>query len=177
MSSKLLFAIALALGAMHGQASGVRQGQPRPKPQPPLSRAELTTTINRVGKLLTQVLTLEAPIPAMKQPSAPSKPASREEVIEQFGRLFRSVSHRFRIKPRPVAFLAKEVRVAGPVLPTLRLLVEWGCVAPVGPLATGPASGLTLAEYGDALGFFLARVAELTHTPSRKFTPYLTPIR
>lgn len=153
------------------------QSKSRPKVEPPLTRAELSTTINRVGELLTRVLALDSPIPHLKMTGSTNKPASREEVLEQLGRLFRSVSPKFRIKPRPVPFPAKEARIANRALPTLRTLVEWGCVAPVGPLATGPAATLSLREYGDALGFFLARVAELTHTPSRKFTPYLTPIR
>lgn len=142
-----------------------------------MTRAELSTTVNRVGDLLTRVLSLDPPILRLKMTGATNNPASREEVLDQFARLFRSVSPKFRIKPRPVPFPAREARIAKRALPTLRTLVEWGCVAPVGPLATGPAATLTLSEYGDALGFFLARLAELTHTPSRKFTPYLTPIR
>jgi hypothetical protein len=33
----------------------------------------------------------------------------------------------------------------------------------------------TASQFGDTLGFFLARVAETTYTPSSKWTPILQP--
>jgi hypothetical protein len=41
-------------------------------------------------------------------------------------------------------------------------------------VAVGPNKDtLTIEEFGDALGYFFARLADLTHTPSFEYSPYL----
>jgi hypothetical protein len=63
--------------------------------------------------------------------------------------------------------------MTGPQRDNLEMLVRMGAVAKIGPLATGPGNVLTVPEFGDAIGFFLARMAQMTHLPSSKWTPAL----
>jgi hypothetical protein len=53
------------------------------------------------------------------------------------------------------------------------MLVRLGAVARVGPLATNKSDTIDAPDFGDAIGFFLARMAEITHQPSSKWTPWL----
>lgn len=59
-------------------------------------------------------------------------------------------------------------------------MLAWGLIPTVGPITVAagsrPGAGgerYTVEEIGDALGYFISRVAELTYTPTPKFTPYL----
>jgi hypothetical protein len=40
-------------------------------------------------------------------------------------------------------------------------------------LATGPTDSITVSDFGDAIGFFVSRVAQMSHMPNRKWTPWL----
>mgnify|MGYP001771091022 CR=1 FL=1 len=42
--------------------------------------------------------------------------------------------------------------------------------SPTGPIALG-AKTLNPAEFGDAIGYFLVRMADLTHTPRKAYSP------
>ncbi len=53
----------------------------------------------------------------------------------------------------------------------LRRLIERGFVPANGPLTSNKP--LTAERIGDAVGYFISRTAEITHQPSRKFTPAL----
>lgn len=133
---------------------------------------ELAATLDRTDAIFRTVLKL----PPAKPPPAPKDGiASRVEIVEGFWRLYSLAKPKFVFSLRPVQFDAKRIspEFKGPVRERLITLVAGGFVAPYGPLTTGHRSGLTPEEYGDALGQFIARTMERTHTPSRQFSPYL----
>lgn len=138
----------------------------------PVTRGEVHAATARLEALVREVLRL--PAGAAPAPAKPDEVATRTEVTQALARLFRVAEPKFVYTPRPQKFDAGRVRKL-PVAAdqaTLERLIRWGCVAPYGPLATN-AAGLTPKELGDALGFCVARLAELTHTPSSKFSPGL----
>lgn len=57
---------------------------------------------------------------------------------------------------------------AKPGAKTLRM------VSPTGAVGIGKKT-LTTRELGDAIGYFIVRLADLTHTPSHRFSPNLMP--
>jgi hypothetical protein len=101
--------------------------------------------------------------------------ATREQVILEFGRLFEIARPHFMFTPRKVKYdpsiltIKKGTRARA----ELEVMIPLQFVAKVGPLAAGLKPTLTLKQFGDAVGFFYARIADLTHTPSSKWSPYM----
>lgn len=140
--------------------------------QPPLTRGEMAAVFARLEAAERSVLKLPAAKP--KPPSKPADPAQRSDALLEFGRLYRLAKPSFSFTPRPIA-LQNELfgSLKGRPALTARELVSWGFLAPYGPLITQKAESMSLADFGDAVGFFLARLADLTHVPSERFSPYL----
>ena len=137
----------------------------------PVSRGEVAKVVNRVESVMR--LTLGIPGSArMVKPAAGV--ATRVEVLGEFNRLYDLAYPKFKVTAVPVKVLASHYTVGkGVPLTQATRLVSAGCVSVVGPLVAGKTSGLSLEEFGDAVGYLLARIAELTHMPSTKFTPSL----
>lgn len=153
-----MFLLAL-LGASAAQA-----------PQGPVTRQEAAATFKRVGTALSIFTGGKA------KPFAPKFEAAgvltRTELVAEFDRVFEAAKPYFKYTPRPVKYDAGVFSIKdGDARKKLDKLVTWGCVARIGPLATAPKDEMALAEFGDAVGFLLVRLAELTHTPSSKWTP------
>lgn len=136
------------------------------------SRGEVNEALIKVEASVRSVLKL--PSAAHGAISEPDKTATRAFIVERFVALFRVAEPKFAYTPRPAKLDWKRIRpLEDPAQDAnLRLLARWTCVAPYGPLTTS-GGGLSLEEFGDALGFFVARVADLTHTPTTKFSPFL----
>ncbi len=99
-------------------------------------------------------------------------PATRAEVILAFEKAFEQLRPQFKFTPRMVKFDPSVLRpVDTAARKPLEKLVAWGCISRLGPLATDAAPSIGLADFGEAVGFMLVRLAELTHTPSSKWTP------
>ncbi|MFN3730160.1 MAG: hypothetical protein ACK4XJ_10645 [Fimbriimonadaceae bacterium] len=101
-------------------------------------------------------------------------PITRAMVAQEFHRYFLAAKPKFKITPRPVHFDPNHLRTRnkeGAV--EVETLVKWGFIGPVTPVAIGPEDTVDLRIFGDAVGFFLSRLAELTHMPSTKFSPYM----
>lgn len=139
------------------------------QPPAPVSQAEVRATLVKIERALGS-------LPGMSiQPGlvkGASKPASRAYIVLELSRLFNLAKPNFKFSPRKVRFdprliaaESKEARKA------IELLVAWGCVSKAGPLASGAKTTIGLREFGDAVGFFVARIAELTHTPDFKYSP------
>lgn len=139
----------------------------------PVTVAEVDATILEIRKALSVLPGLEA----LKKTgdkaatSIGSSPATRAYIILKLDRLFERARPTFRFTPRRVRFDARVLKVGKAERPALEKLIAWGCVARVGPLATGPGATIGLKEFGDAIGFFVARLADLTHTPDPKYSP------
>jgi len=106
------------------------------------------------------------------------KPMTRVELIREFDRMFEAVRPNFKFTPKKVAFDAAVLKPGrdAALRKSLEKLVSWGCVARLGPVAVGPSEGLEPDEFGDALGFLLVRLADLSHTPHSRWTPSMMKI-
>lgn len=176
MRSLLLFGLVLLATPGFAQASkeGLARSTAAPKAtvsNGPVTQAEARSTAKRMEGSLRDILSIKTFPPT--QLVAASKPVTREMVVADFARLYQAVRPTVKLTPVPVKFSESRFRVSAKLKPELSRLVKLGFVAPYGPLATSKKATLSVAEYGDAVGFFLSRVAEVTHMPSRKWTPAL----
>jgi hypothetical protein len=133
-----------------------------------VTRAEAVQVMSKVRRACREVLGVSVDL---KPTIATGKVVvSRREVLEEFATIHRAASASFKLSPQPVSFDPKRFTVQSPALTSL---VKGGFVAKVGPLAAGKRAGVSPTELGDAIGFFVARLAEVTHLPSSRWTPYL----
>ncbi|MFN3683452.1 MAG: hypothetical protein ACK41F_05895 [Fimbriimonadaceae bacterium] len=140
-----------------------------------ITRGEAAKAVLEAERVLGEVLRIPRPGSHPLQSGDAGQPLRRTEAILALKRLFDLASPRFCYTPRFVSFEADRLTVpAGdPARSVLEELIRWQCVAKLGPLAAGERTTLTVDEFGDALGFCLARLADLTHMPSPRWSPYL----
>lgn len=182
LSLCLLVAVTVSLG--YGQSLGKGgtsdRGPKKPKTLPPrvsdnrpVTFLEASDVFNRAEKTVRSALGIKGqPVP--QKTNMPKKPVSRKFVIERMANLLAVVKRKIRLTPAPVAYNKTVLRLNDlKLLTTLNRLVKLGLVAKLGPLATGPGDTLTPAQFGDAVGFFLARIGQITNLPSNKWTPSL----
>lgn len=171
------FLVLLALSAallVPAQQDGLKHS-PKPKAQAsgteaPLTKAEMKAAFARIEKAMLLLPGLTTRKSAINVPG--SGPATREEILLQMDRLFEMCRPHFKFTPPKVRNEPERLTIkSGAARKALDRLIVFGAVARVGPLATSTKPGLQLAEFGDALGFFTARMAELTHTPHSRWTP------
>lgn len=143
-------------------------------PDAPVTQGEAYNVFSRAVSMLSTILEMKIAPPAAK-PVQPKQPVTRIQMIESLNKLFESVRPKFKFTPRPVPFDKKRLNVKDSAANQhLQRLVSFGFVAPVGPLATGPKDTLTVEDFGDALGFYITRLAEITHMPDTKWSPGYT---
>lgn len=143
-----------------------------PKAPAPLRQGDMWAAFAKYEAGLAKIV--GAPKPAMAKMS--DAPATRAEILAEMDRVFNECKPKFRFTPRPLKVYQESIdkHNADPkVRQTMTKLVRWGCVSTVGPLVTGPGDGLDTKQFGDALGFFILRMIELTHQPDPKWTPDL----
>ncbi|HEY0865986.1 MAG TPA: hypothetical protein VGE01_01330 [Fimbriimonas sp.] len=139
----------------------------------PVSQAEARAVFARASTVMKPVLGRNFGTPSI--PSA-TKPVTRGQVILELGRMFDAAKPAFKFTPVKVKYDPKRLTLTNPAQKTQAMrLIEFGAAAKLGPLVAGNRDSLTIKEFGDAVGFFIARMAELTHMPSRKWTPGLQP--
>lgn len=138
----------------------------------PVTAAEVADAAAKLERAMKGVIpAFRAPRP---MPLTGSRPATREEVLRQYRRLFDAARPHFRLKPAPTRFDPAMFTVTDPATrESLTLLVRWGFVSRQGVLASSDKPTLSLREFGDTMGFFIARLAEVTHIPSTRWSPYL----
>lgn len=164
------FICLLALGAL-------AFGQSRPtaaKPTDLLTEGEMWAVLNQVETGLSKVLGIRRQLVKIRLENNGRNPAGREQVIARLDRLFETTRPTFKFTPQPQPVDASVLRGSTTTLASLKKLIAWGAIAPRGPLATG-GSNVTLAEFGDAVGYLISAIASLTHTPSSVWSPYLMP--
>jgi len=149
------------------------------KPAPPVTKpvAEPIVTKALAHKFFTKAETVMRKIFKTSGKASPtikpgSAPLTRAEFITELDRLRKVVAPFVKSTPVPVAYDASRLATKDPKLASL---VKGGYVAKISPLATMKSDKFTASQFGDTLGFFLARVAETTYTPSSKWTPILQP--
>ncbi|RYG32216.1 hypothetical protein EON81_21160 [bacterium] len=138
----------------------------------PVTRAEAAAVLGKLERAFRTVLSVPSSGRSTLMPDR--TPVTRAAVLAEFDRLVKVAEPAFKVTPRPVKFDSKRFTVKDTTaLARLSNLVKGGYVAKIGPLATGARDTLTTAEFGDAVGFLLARVSEASTMPSTKWTPYL----
>ena len=136
----------------------------------PVSAHEAATAFERVASLLKSTGGMsygETAIPHL------DRPVTRNEVVAEMNRLYIIATPALRFTPVPVRHDTSVFRIDASLRPALDRLVTFGYVARIGPLVVGPSPSLLPKELGDAIGVFMARVAQTTHTPNPKWTPIL----
>ncbi|HVL37996.1 MAG TPA: hypothetical protein VM328_01270 [Fimbriimonadaceae bacterium] len=169
----LLLIASLAFGQNEKPRISPRRDQQTSRPEvtaAPLSRAEMKAAFQRVERAMHALPGVTTRRPALDVPT--TGVASRSEVLRQMDRLFEMARPHFKFTPPKVKFDNARLSLKeASTRPLLEKLIAWGAVAQVGPIATSKVESISLADFGDALGFFVARMAELTHTPLSKWTP------
>lgn len=174
---KNLVCVGIVTLAAVGGAQESKDGLTRKAPKKvvstnaPVSQAEAKAVFSRTERVLRTALNMSGS--GVSPLAASGQPVTRAQVVGEFTRLYKMVSPSVKLTPRPVKFDNARLKMSGAPRADLVKLVRMGAIAPVGPVAAGPKDSLTVAEFGDALGYFLARMAEITHMPSRKWTPAL----
>lgn len=138
----------------------------------PVTRSEARKVLDRAWTVLAKGLKLPAASPAKLVGSA--EPVTKNEVLSEFVRLVNASAKEFKRSPRPANFDPKRLRTDGDST-QLKFLVSKGLVMPLGPLVTGKNGTMSTAEFGDAVGVLVARLADLCHLPSTQFSPNLMP--
>ncbi len=137
-----------------------------------VTQAEARSVLLRAEKIFVTVLEI-SPNSKVTIPDS-SAPVTRGQVINDFNRLFDLGKPKFKFTPNPVVYDAKRLTIKDPKqLASLKKLISYGCIARIGPVAAGSSDSLTVQAFGDSVGFFMARIAQLTHMPSTKWTPGL----
>lgn len=165
---------ALVFAFIVGQGRPVHPGGkvvlPASAASKPVTAREAREAFTKVAALLMK--TNGRPLGTTSIPAA-DRPATRAEIVAEMARLYKAAEPAFRFTPAPTTHDASKFRIDAAQKAPLDRLVTRGAVARIGPLAVGPTLGLTPKQFGDALGFFMARVSQLSHLPSPKWTPML----
>lgn len=141
--------------------------------QAPVTSGEVVKSMNRVDAALRSVLGAKS-APAKPLPKDAQTIAKKDMIVRHFYALYEVAKPYFKYTPRPINVDRNAMRAAPPdVRAALEKLVASGCVGSAGPLGAYTSDPMTIQQFGDALGLLVARLAELTHTPSSKFSPYL----
>lgn len=174
---KIAVLACIAQSVMAGQNMG-NENRPATRPKPAVTgivtQKETEVVFERLQNAIYRVV-LEKPAPAAAKKSNSTAPATKAQIIQQLNALFELARPEFKYTPNKVPTNQAPITLpkTSPARPTLEKLIAWGFIAKVSPLATGAKDTLTLAEFGDSVGYFLSRMSELTHTPSIKFSPEL----
>lgn len=161
-----------------------QEGGPPQKTKPYVPRKIVVTpepvTKDEAKKILDKVdVALSTVFPTVKKSEsslAGKDPVTRAEVVSEFHRIFDMAKPEFKFSPRKLTYDSSLLTIKDPSAKSkLQSLIAWGCVDRVGPLATSSKDTLGVLEFGDAVGFLLSRVAQLTHTPDPRFSPDLEP--
>lgn len=173
---KILILVSLVISsAVFAQDTGEFK-KPTPKAvktsTAPVTRAEARKVLDRAWSILAKGLKLTVPSPVKLVGSG--DPISKNEILSEFALLANASAKYFKRSPRPSTFEAARLRTDGDSA-QIKFLVSKGIVMPLGPLVTGKNGTVTTAEFGDAVGVLIARLADLCHLPSTKYSPNLMP--
>lgn len=139
----------------------------------PVTRSESVAVLKKLRSIVSNVLEIPE-IGKISLGEAGSAPVSRDDVALFLDKLAKICEAKFTIstaRPPNLPSMANSKSAAAKA--AMDRLVKGGFASRQGPLVAGPGATLRVLEYGDALGFFLLRLAELTHIPSSKFSPAL----
>lgn len=138
-----------------------------------VSRAEAAVVFSRMAGLVRTCCKVSGTV-AFERVTQPTKPVTKQEVVHAFYLLFQKARPGFKLVPA-LTKVDSRTAVGWPstAMAEARSLSQWGFLAPVGPLVVGTKPEVTVPEFGEAIGLFLSRLADLTHQSSRKYSPNL----
>lgn len=113
--------------------------------------------------------------PTLGRMPSGTAPAKRTEIVARFDRVFEALKPKFVFTPRKIKFDPKSIGLpAGhPQRGSLEKLVKWGCLPKGSALTASKSEAVRLSDLGDAMGLFMMRIADLTHKPDHKFSPFI----
>ncbi len=145
---------------------GLQKGDKRP-----VTSAEALAVFKENRRVLAAAIGQSVPGQIKIEDS--SKPVTREQIVVEFDQEYEAMRPQLKFTPNPVEVDASYIHISPKVRPQLIKLIRLGFVGRAAPLVTGPQDSIGVSELGDAVGFFLSRLAQLTHMPSPKWTPML----
>jgi hypothetical protein len=139
----------------------------------PVTRAEARTVLATMQIRLSRGLNLKIPASKVSIPDN-SLPVTRPEIVHEFNRMLSLFEPKFKFTPPKVRFDPAQLTLKDPAeKPALEKLIVWGAVAKLGPIAAGSLPTVTVRQFGDAVGFYMDRIAQLAYVPPSRWTPYL----
>ena len=166
--------LVISCSAMGQDEGGLKKRTPKPVSQTSalVTRAEAAATFDRVADLLKGVLNLSVSHRHMLKSDGVL--VTRSEIIEQLGVLYHLAEPAFKMTMHAALYDPNRIKLDDSRLKKVAdTLLTRGCLEPYSVLVTGSVKNVKVREFGDNVGFFVARIAEMTHTPSTKWTPYL----
>jgi len=173
MPSLVLLATVSLVGAQQNKPEHPKHSVTTVADNKLVTQSEARHTFIRARKMLTAALKISLQADAVKIPNH-SKGVSRSQVIDEMWTLYRQTRSSYKYRPALLRYDAKVFQVPAAQKAHLGELVQLGFVGRVAPLAVGPKSTLTVKQFGDAVGLFLARVSDLSNLPSSRWTPSLS---
>lgn len=138
----------------------------------PVTKAEARKVLDRAWVVMAKGLKMSMPSPT-KLVAGPQA-VTKNEILAEFALIANASAKHFKRSPRPSNFDASRLRKDADSS-QLNYLVSKGLVMPLGPLVTGKNGTVSTSEFGDAVGVLIARLADLCHLPSTKYSPNLMP--
>lgn len=141
----------------------------------PVTQAEARATFEHVMKGLPALTNGKIDVGTSTIPATP-KSVTRQEVIMEMNRLYEAAKPYFKFTPRAVWYDPKAftVKAGTPTRAALEKMVKRGFIAIASPMATAPSDYLSVSDFGDTVGIFVARLSDLTHMPDTKYSPAIT---
>jgi len=156
------------------QEGGLSSSKPAPKivnDTGPVTCNEAHNVLDQVQSAMMRALLMKSRLLIKIAPS--NKPVARVQILDEFDRFERQFQPYYTLKPRTQYCNAAVVKFTGPERQKAIRLIKLGFLEPVAPMVTGPAGTLTVAQFSEAVGFFIERWSDMTHLPSVKWSPDL----
>ncbi|MDH4387934.1 MAG: hypothetical protein QE269_04345 [Fimbriimonas sp.] len=174
---KKLIVLLAVVASIGGNAQDISEfKKPTPKvvksTTAPVTRSEAHKVLDRAWTVLAKGLKLPSVSPVLLVGGG--EPVTKNEILTEFARLANASAKQFKRSPRPASFDATRLRKDCDAT-QLKFLVSKGLVMPLGPLVTGNNGPVSTAEFGDAVGVLVTRLADLCHLPSTQYSPNLMP--
>lgn len=167
-----VLAIGLACVAFSARQENLKKRPVQASGTSVVTQAECSAAFAKFEPILFRLAGVSGVLPRMQSSAAPAK---RVDIVARMDRIFELVRPKFKFTPRKLRFDAKilGLPVGSPQRPALEKLIKWSCIDRAGSLATSKTESITIGDFGDALGLFIARIADVTHRPDKRFSPYL----
>lgn len=139
----------------------------------PVTTAEALAVFKEVDRIAVKVLHAKEPTKFQAEPSDLS--ANRALIIRLMYSLFDRHRESFKFIPR-LRRVEKKLLATGLdaiAYSQLTEMMQFGFIAAGSSLASKRQDEFSIEEFGVSVGIFLSRLADLTHTPDRKWSPYL----